>query len=125
MILNSRRVPTILRNDSAGNHWIQVRLRGVQTNRDRVGARVRVTSGDLTQVAEVHSGRGYQSHYGTQLHFGLGNRQRVDSIEVRWLGGALDKFTNLPADRFLTITEGNPTVRATLRPAKSGWATTE
>jgi hypothetical protein len=76
-------------------------------------------------VAEVHSGRGYQSHYGTQLHFGLGNRQRVDSIEVRWLGGTLDRFTNLPADRFLTITEGNPKVRATLRPAESDWAATE
>jgi hypothetical protein len=107
--------------DSAGNHWLQIRLRGVKTNRDGVGARVRVTSSDLTQVAEVHSGRGYQRHYGTQLHFGLGNRQRVDRIEVRWLGGTVDRFANLPADRFLTITEGDPKVRATLRPAARGW----
>ena len=74
VILNSRRPPTILRNESAaGNHWLQVRLRGVKTNRDGVGARVKVVAGDLVQIDEVHSGRGYQSHCGSRLHFGLGS----------------------------------------------------
>ena len=64
VILNSRREPTILRNDSPDhNHWIQFRLRGTHANRDAVGSQVRVVAGDLRQIDEVHAGRGYQSHH--------------------------------------------------------------
>jgi len=108
VILNSRREPTILRNDSPSRgHWLQVRLRGVKTNRDGVGAHVIVTSGDLTLLDEVHSGRGYQSHHGTRLYFGLGGRDRVDRIEVRWIGGGVDVLENVAVDQLLTITEGS------------------
>ena len=110
VILNSRREPTILRNDSApGNHWIQIRLRGTKTNRDGIGARVKVVAGDLTQIDEVHSGRGYQSHYGMRLHFGLGKRARVERVEVRWIGGGVDILEKVGVDRLLTITEGGKT----------------
>jgi len=112
VILNSRRGPTILRNDSHNaNHWIQVRLRGVKTNRDGVGARVKVVAGDLVQIDEVHSGRSYQSHYGMRLHFGLGKRKRVDRIEVRWIGGGVDVFEDIAADQFLTLVEGSSKTR--------------
>jgi hypothetical protein len=108
VILNSRREPTILRNDSKNtNHWIQIRLRGVKTNRDGVGARVKVVSGKLAQIAEVHSGRSYQSHYGMRLHFGLGNKKQVDRIEVRWIGGGVDVVENVAANQRLIITEGS------------------
>ena len=91
VIVNSRRESTILRNESeTGNHWLQIRLQGVKTNRDGIGAHVRVVAGDLVQIDEVHSGRGYQSHYGMRLHFGLGKHDRVDRVEVRWIGGGLD-----------------------------------
>jgi len=107
VILNSRREPTVLRNDSPSQgHWLQVRLRGVKTNRDGVGARVKVAAGDLTLHDEVHSGRGYQSHYGTRLHFGLGGREKVDRIEVRWIGGAVDVLKDIAVDQLLTIVEG-------------------
>jgi hypothetical protein len=107
VILNSRREPTILRNDTpGGNHWLGVILRGVRTNRDGVGARVTVTAGDLRLVAEMHSGRGYQSHFGSRLHFGLGARPAVDRIEVRWVGGGVDRVGGLAADRVVVITEG-------------------
>jgi hypothetical protein len=120
VVLNSRREPTVLRNDSpAGRHWLQVRLRGTTTNRDGVGAHVRVVAGDLALLDEVHSGRGYQSHYGTRLHFGLGRRDRVDRVEVRWIGGGTDRIENPAVDRLWTITEGTspappraPTARA-------------
>ena len=88
-----------------GNHWLQVRLRGTRTNRDAVGARVQVIAGDLTQVDEVHSGRGYQSHYGTRLHFGLGKRNKVDRILVRWVGGGTDVLENVAADELVSVTE--------------------
>jgi hypothetical protein len=107
VILNSRREPTLLRNDSPRKgHWLQVRLRGVKTNRDGVGAHVKVTAGELTLLDEVHSGRGYQSHYGTRLHFGLGNAAKADRIEVRWIGGGVDVFEDVPPDRQITLTEG-------------------
>jgi hypothetical protein len=107
VILNSRREPTLLRNDSTGgNHWLQVRLRGTRTNRDGIGAKISVTAGDLTLVDEVHSGRGYQSHYGTTPHFGLGPRPRVDRIEVRWLGGGTNMIENVSANKVIEITEG-------------------
>ena len=107
VILNSRREPTILRNVSSHtNHWVQIQLRGTKSNRDGIGARVKVVAGDLTQIDEVHSGRGYQSHYGMHPHFGLGQRKNIDRIEVRWIGGGTDVVENVAVDRVVTITEG-------------------
>jgi len=112
VVLNSRREPTLLRNDSPpGNHWLQVRLRAKQGNRDGVGARVKITAGDLVLTDEVHSGRGYQSHYGTRLHFGLGRHQHVDRLEVRWLGGGVDVLKNVAVDRLVTVVKGTHAVR--------------
>jgi hypothetical protein len=110
VVLNSRREPTILRNDSPSQgHWLQVRLQGVKTNRDGVGAHVKVTAGDLTLLDEVHSGTGYQSHFGMRLYFGLGERERVDRIEVRWIGGGSDVFEDIKADQLVTLIEGGST----------------
>jgi hypothetical protein len=112
VILNTRQQPTVLRNDShPKGHWLQVSLRGIKTNRDGVGARVRVIAGDLTLIDEVHSGRGYQSHHGNRLHFGLGKYERVDRIEVKWIGGGVDVLTNVTVDKFMTITEGTGTAK--------------
>jgi hypothetical protein len=88
------------------NHWIELDLRGTKTNRFGVGAHVRVTSGDLVQLDEVHSGQGFQSHFGLRLHFGLGRRDRIDRIEVRWIGGGTEEFENVPVDRITALTEG-------------------
>jgi hypothetical protein len=106
VILNANGPPTILRNESPGDrHWLQVRLRGTKANSDGVGAKVTVAAGELVQVAEVHSGRGYQGHFGTRLHFGLGGREKVDRIEVRWPGGKTDVLGDVEIDRLLTVTE--------------------
>ncbi|MBW8001346.1 MAG: CRTAC1 family protein [Planctomycetes bacterium] len=107
VILNSRERPTILRNDSVNNnHWIQIRLKGVKTNRNAVGARVKVVCGDLVQIDEVHSGRSYQGHHGFTLHFGLGGHKKVDRIEVSWIGGGVDTVTDIEPDKSITIVEG-------------------
>lgn len=108
VLLGSRGPPLVLRNQSnTENHWLDVELRGVKANRDGVGARVRVVAGDLVQTAEVHSGRGYQSHFGSRLHFGLGKHRRVDRIEVRWIGGGTDVFEQIAADARVALTEGS------------------
>ena len=112
-ILNSRREPTILRNDSPSKgHWLAVSLRGVKTNRDGVGARVKVVAGDLSLIDEVHSGRSYQSHFGMRLHFGLGEKTKVDRIEVSWIGGGLDVIENIDVDQFVTLTEGSSRIQS-------------
>jgi hypothetical protein len=111
VILNSRAKPTLLRNDSPNkHHWIALELRGRSTNRDAVGVRVEVVSGDLTQVDEVRSGRGYQSHFGSRLHFGVGNHQRVDEIRVHWPAAGtrkthVDQLRNVAVDRVVRIQE--------------------
>ena len=106
VVLNRDRIPTIIRNESTtDHHWIQIQLRGIQSNADGVGAQVRVVAGDLVQVDEVHSGRGFQSHFGSRLHFGLGPHDHVDRIEVRWIGGGVDVVQAVAADQCLTITQ--------------------
>ncbi|GAB6166119.1 hypothetical protein JCM19992_21190 [Thermostilla marina] len=108
VVLNSRSKPTIIRNDqSTKNHWLQIRLRGVRSNRDGVGAVIRVTASGKTHVDDVHSGRGYQSHWGLWVHFGLGNAARVERLEVRWPSGTVDVLSNIEVDRRLVVTEGS------------------
>jgi len=124
VILSSRRPPVVLRNDShTGNHWLQIELRGRRTNRDGVGAHVRVVAGPLTQLAEAHSGRSYQSHFGSRLHFGLGRHARAERIEVRWLGGATQVLRDVPADQRIVIFESSSGTQDAMPGAsgQSGW----
>ena len=108
VVLNSREAPTLLRNDSTSmGNWLQIRLQGKNSNRDGIGARVTVTTGDLSLIDEVHSGRGYQSHYGSRLYFGLGDHAQVDRVEVRWIGGGKDTFSAIKANQILTLVEGS------------------
>jgi hypothetical protein len=110
VILNSRARATVLRNmlqeNRSSHHWLQVRLRGTRTNRDGVGAQVWVRAGEHPLVAEVHAGRGYQSHFGSRLHFGLGDASQVEHVEVRWLGGSAERFSIANVDRCITLFEG-------------------
>jgi len=78
----------------------------VASNRDGIGARIRVTAGDLTQYAEIASGYSFGCSNSLSAEFGLGGRTRIDEIEVVWPGGVTDRFLALDADRFYTITEG-------------------
>ena len=97
----------LLRNDTADcGNWLRVSLKGVKSNRFGVDAQVRVIAGDLTMADEVHSGRGYQSHYGLKLHFGLGKRAKIDRIEVKWIGGRTDVYRNVEVNQELCLVEG-------------------
>ena len=107
VILNARRRPTILRNDSSNeNHWIRIRLQSELGNRDGIGARIHVVAGELTLTDEVRSGRGYQSHYGTYPHFGLGQQVHIDRIEVRWSDGSIQVVKDVSTKQLLTIRQG-------------------
>ena len=62
---------------------------------------------------EVHSGRSYQSDFGKRLHFGLGQRKKIDEIQVNWIGGGVDVIRNVGVDRRVTIVEGSGVVTGT------------
>src|SRR5689334_17842741 len=99
--------PQLLRNDGGNaSNSILVKLVGVKSNRSGIGARVTVTSGDLTQVDEVRSGDSYLSQSDLRLHFGLEKRTKVDQIQVRWPNGTVDKIPNTGVNRIVTIKEG-------------------
>lgn len=82
-------------------HWIDRRLTGTKSNRDGIGARVRIG----TQFAEMSTTAGYASSVDTPLHFGLGAVVTVPRIEIRWPSGTVQVLTDVKADRVLTVTE--------------------
>jgi hypothetical protein len=92
------------RNDGGNNrNWAMFRTVGKQSNRDGVGAEVRLVSGDLSQVRLVRSGSSYLSSSDLRVHFGLGNRAQIDSVAVRWPGGEEQFFYDLPVNEILTL----------------------
>jgi hypothetical protein len=98
---------TVLRNDGGNsNNFLVIDLVGRKSNRSAFGARVKVVAGDLTQIDERRSGGSYLSQNDTRLHVGVEKRQKVDRVEVRWPGGAVETLTDIEANRFITITEG-------------------
>ena len=99
--------PTILKNDGGShNNWITIKLVARGMNRDAIGARVKVVSGDLTQWDESHAGGSYLSSNDPRLHFGLGKKTNVDLVEIHWPDGKVEAVRNIPVDNFLTIEEG-------------------
>lgn len=88
------------------NHWLEVRLEGVRSNRDGIGARVTARAGDLTQTTEMGTqGGGFQSSLLRAARFGLGERSRVDSLAVRWPSGIRQTVGPLGADRSVVVRE--------------------
>jgi hypothetical protein len=102
--------PTVLRNDGGNrNNFVVINLIGLiggKSNRSAFGARVKVISDDLVQVAERRSGGSYISQNDTRLHFGLEKRTKIDAVEIRWPSGAVEKLTNVPVNSFINIEEG-------------------
>jgi len=99
--------PALLIENTTGqkNNWIGLRLRGVRSNRDGVGAAVRVQACGQTWVDTVRNGGGYLSHDDSRLHFGLGDCQQVTRIEVRWPAGARQVIEQQPVNRYLDVSE--------------------
>jgi len=83
---------------TTGN-WIRVKLTGTRSNRDAIGARVRVTTGKLTQTDEVRAGESYLSTCDFRLHFGVGQAQTVDRLEIRWPSGKAEAHELLTVNR--------------------------
>ena len=115
LVTNLNDVPDLLRNETPGGGWLQVRLEGTVSNRDGIGARVTIHAGGRPQTREVRS----NTSYGSTLpvaHFGLGDAAVVDSVEVRWPSGARTVVENVTPNRLLTLREPEQDSASSERP---------
>jgi hypothetical protein len=114
---NLDRPAELLLNASPDTHrFLTLRLVGEKSNRDGFGARVRVTAGGRTQTAVCRASHSYCASSDPRLHFGLGTTEKVDSIEIRWPGGATETIRLIEGkpiltNAFLIITEGKGAAR--------------
>jgi len=103
--------PMILRNDGGNQkHWITVELVGSKSNRLAIGAKVKAIAGSLVQVDEVRSGGSYLSQNDLRIHFGLGNANKVDRLEIRWPSGRTEVLSDLAANHFYVVKESEGVV---------------
>jgi hypothetical protein len=95
-------------NDSPdSNHWLELALEGTKSNRDAIGARIRLVAGGHTQFNYVTTASGYASSSAGPVHFGLGAARMADEIEIRWPSGIVQKFKNLQGDRIIHVKESD------------------
>jgi hypothetical protein len=87
-------------------HFVSLALEGTKSNRDCVGARVTINAGGHQQVAQRYGGGSYQSAHDPRIHFGLGAATSIESVEIRWPSGRVDRHLGLKADRFYRLREG-------------------
>jgi hypothetical protein len=124
--LTTNHGPAYLYRNDGGNrhHWVTIRTRGTKSNRDGIGAVVRVAGGDVRQWQMVRSGSSYASQSDLPLTFGLGANASTVTVEVEWPSGARDRAADVPTRQTITIEEGRGLVNS--RPAQSskpggGW----
>jgi hypothetical protein len=100
----------LFRNEGGENHSLRIKLVGTKSNRDGIGAVVRLVSGKDQQWQTVHSGSSYLSQSELVLTFGLGEKTKADSIEVQWPSGQIDKLSNVSGSQTITIQEAKGVV---------------
>jgi hypothetical protein len=106
-VANLDDTPTLLRNDRVmdRHYWLIVRTVGTMSNHDGIGARVRVVTGTIEQIREIHAGDSFLSRSDARAHFGLGTYGKVDLLEVKWPSGTVDQLRDVVADRIITVKE--------------------
>ena len=99
--------PEILRNDGGNaNHWLEILLIGTKSNRDGIGASLKLTSEGISHVEQAKGGMSYMSASDPRIHFGLGKRTKIDALEITWPSGQVDKLTNVAVDKIIAVKEG-------------------
>src|SRR5579864_2636899 len=96
----------LFHNEGGTNHSLRVKLVGTKSNRDGIGAVVRITAGSDKQWQMLRSGSSYLSQSELVLTFGIGSQTKVDTLEVQWPSGQTEQLSNVPADQTVTIEEG-------------------
>lgn len=108
VIMNSNQRAVLLRNDGGNlKNWVGIKLVGRRSNRDGIGAKVRLVAGGVTQVREVKSGSSYASGSDMRLLFGLGENRHVEKITIVWQSGTTQELESVSINQYLTIVEKN------------------
>jgi hypothetical protein len=106
---NNGMAPVLLKNNAgAGNHWIGLRLQGTGCNRDAIGALISWSVGGAKRVRFKVGGGSYLSAHDPREVLGLGTATKADWVEIKWPqpSGRVERFTDLPINKYLTIVEG-------------------
>jgi peroxiredoxin len=104
---NARKKLLLWHNEvGARSHFLRVEVQGTKSNRDAIGAIVRLRAGGLSQMRVKMAGNGFQGQSEGTLHFGLGTGERIESLEITWPAGARERFSDLPVDHVVRIVEG-------------------
>jgi enediyne biosynthesis protein E4 len=107
LVANNGDPPTLLHNNALHkNHFVNFKLVGTKSNRDALGARIKITAGGINQIREIVSGGSYLSQSDLRANFGLADATVISSVDIIWPSGAHQSFQNVPADHFYQITEG-------------------
>jgi enediyne biosynthesis protein E4 len=97
---------SFLRNNKGNeNNWVSLKLVGTTSNRDGIGARIKLTSGSMTQITQKKSTTGYLSQNDPRIHFGLAKNNVIDKIEIKWPSGKVQVLENIKVNQFLTVKE--------------------
>lgn len=108
LINNAHDRPNLLRNDlSPDYHWISIKTIGTESNRDGIGCRIKVFGEKFFSTADVRSGASYMSQNDFRVHFGLGQVEKINQIEVHWPSGIVDLIEDVTVNQILTIVEGS------------------
>jgi enediyne biosynthesis protein E4 len=120
LIRNYRQPAELLHNVGPERHWLELRLVGARSNRDAIGARIRLRTADGWQMREVHAGSGYLSGQSLVQHFGLGDAAVADEVVIEWPSGGRSVLRGLAADRRHQIVEDadRPTAVSARDPAR-------
>ena len=103
--------PSLLRNDGGNrNHWLTILLIGTKSNRDGIGASLKLTSGGVAHVEQAKGGMGYMSASDPRIHFGVGKNTKIESLEITWPSGQIDRLSNVPIDQIIAVQEGKGVV---------------
>ncbi|MGA2039537.1 MAG: CRTAC1 family protein [Bryobacteraceae bacterium] len=89
----------------SSNHWLELRLEGTKSNRDAIGARIKIVTRSGAQYNHVTTSVGYASSSAGPVHFGLGQSASVDLMEIHWPSGAVQELRNVPGDQLLKVKE--------------------
>jgi hypothetical protein len=106
-IQNLDKPAVLLMGRGETGHWLQVSLETARGSRDAIGARVVAHVGGKRQLRQVISGSGFLSTSSRVLHFGLGEAERVEKLEVFWPSGARDTLHDVAVDRRIELREGD------------------
>jgi enediyne biosynthesis protein E4 len=107
LVANNGDPPTLLHNSAKHeNHFLNFKLVGTKSNRDALGARIRVSSGKISQIREIAGGGSYLSQSDLRANFGLGDAVVAATVEVTWPSGGRQVFHEIKADQFYLIEEG-------------------